>query len=323
MTAIFSPSSMWLRLPVLSMALLLSLGRQAVAAQKTDCDRNCLRGIADQVLKSMTDHDPSKLAVTVPYVATENGKASILPMMSLWRTPTSISDKRQYALDPDSGQIFVAGVLQEGGSPSIFATRIKVEGRKIAEFEGYIIRSKSDTGLHFNPSGVENLPELWTKAIPAAERATREELQRAGRAAWDASVTVPVGKGCQNIENGDNIGAEGVTCPKVANPTDTKARVVVVDVEQGIAVAIGHMQGIVVQGGAFIPGSMMEQIRKMPEPPEGDEFKKIMREQGAADTVILVNKFYAKQLQGTLALMYIQGPGAVPIWTQSSSSATK
>lgn len=307
----------WLWRAVTTIAAAASV-HQAAWAAGPDCDRACLKGLADQVLQSMVAHDPTPLPVTVPYAATENGKASILPMMSLWRTPTAVSSKRQYALDVQAGQIFIAAVVQEGGLPSILSARIKVEGGKIAEFEGYITRSKSDTGWHFNPAGVDTLPSLWTASVPEAARASRAQLQRAAQAAWDASVSVPVSAQCHVIENGDNLGQEGLTCSKIANPTDAHARTVVIDPDMGIAVAIGHMQGTVAQGGAFIPESMMAQIRQLPTPPPGAEFKTIMREAPAADTVIVVDKYFGGQLQGQQAFMYIQGPSALPVWTGSS-----
>lgn len=290
------------------------------SAQGVDCDRSCLRTIADQVLRSITAHDPKTLPVAVPYRATENGKPSILPQMSLWRTPTSFSDQQLVALDPTAGQIFIAAVANEGTLPAIVSARIKVTGRRITEFEGYITRSQSDTGLNFNPPGVERLAASWSVSLPTAQRASRADLQRVARAAWDPTVAVAIATGCQEFENGEdgltNVGSNGM-CRKPADRPDPKARIAVLDEEQGIAVAIGLIQGVVTTGGTFIPQSAMDRLHKLPKLPDEFEFYNIVREQPATSTVIVVDKYFSDHLQNRQQFQYVQGPGAKSVWVEN------
>ena len=130
-------------------------------------------------------------------------------------------------------------------------------------------------------------PSGWTSPIPAGQKASREELFQLGRAIFDGSLPAPeASPDCLLMEAGGVVledpdylaalfGGEskaGETAERVAipagigpgRPSDPHARVVVIDEEQGIVVAIAVIPGFVspyvirsATESCFVPAEMM------------------------------------------------------------------
>lgn len=295
------------------MALTLA-GTHASLAQDSTCDRACLKAVADQVMTSIVQHQPTTLPMTQPYMATENLRPFQLKGMSLWRTVTAIDGTRHDVIDPQSGQIFFVAVLRETQGPAILKARIKVENHKIAEIETYISRDPADTGEHFNPTGIAKIPAFWWQTVAADKRATREQLATIGKAAFDTSIPVSYEPGCFHFEEGDKVGQAECAAPQ-DRPVDSKVRVPVIDVEQGIVVSIADVDGVLTSGGSFVPNSMMAAMRGSP-PPNLPPRPTPLKEMAETMYVIQLSKVSAGKVQGTQAYMGGQGPGARSPWVK-------
>jgi hypothetical protein len=168
-------------------ALLAALPTAAVMAAPdpalqgaVQCDRTCLQGTVDQVLAAMIAHDASKLPLAPGVRYTENGQALALND-GFWNTASARGKYSHYFLDPRTDQAGFMGVVKENGDDVIVAMRIALQGRQISEIETVMGRSGLGTA---GPSGAKNLEamgkpdDIWFKDIPAAERASREDVVR-------------------------------------------------------------------------------------------------------------------------------------------------
>ena len=135
-------------------------------------------------------------------------------------------------------------------------------------------------------------PNGWTSPIPADGKATREELLALGAAIFDGQAPAPAASpDCLLMEVGGVVledpeyidllmtgeiqkhdSDENVPIPAgigPGRPSDPKARVVVVDEEQGVAVAIGVIPGFVspyvvtkATESCFVPAEMIQMHHK-------------------------------------------------------------
>jgi hypothetical protein len=242
----------------------------SLAAQDKACDRNCLKGLAHQVLVSMTKHDPAVLPLARWYILTENSRPIAPKMSVLWRTVTGFKEPTagQYAIDVPAGQVFVIATVLEGSMPSLFWGRLKEENGKISELELYLARSQADSGLQFDPEGPSHMPAVWNTPVPAAQRATREELTRVAQSIFNTKYgSFEPAKECEQVENGKLVvenpdaltvlsngelkagatralkGGVAIPCGESADrPQDEHARILV-DEEQGIAIGFAPVVG--------------------------------------------------------------------------------
>lgn len=250
----------------------------ASQASEAPCNRSCLSGLADKVVASIIAHDSSSLPLSQVYAATENSVPSALDMMVIWRTATAAKGS-YYAIDPQSGQVFLIVTLSEGPSDTLLFGRIKVEERLIAELELYTNRSRGQGGFQFDADGPSHFPAAWTVQVPPERRASRAALLQAGRSIFDTSIAAPeVSKSCVIMENGKVVAENpdvlkaisqgapgaaekgGVTSPSSAanpagtvpvpcgnppsRPTDVHARTNIIDEEQGVVVSIAVVHGV-------------------------------------------------------------------------------
>jgi hypothetical protein len=219
------------------------------------CDRACLKGMLETYLDALTKRDQTKLPLAKFAKFTENG-AVLYPGEGLWKTATSVTPYRLYALDPEGGQAAVSAVVMEDAAPVIFLLRIKVDAGKISEMETVLCR-KGGTSL-FAPDKLVDPPKPFTDVVPAAKRNSRRELIAASNAYFEAVETegkptyqpAPFAKGANRIENGvqtTNISLRGGKPMSADEQLDaglftgtlaTDRRYPVVDVETGIALGI-------------------------------------------------------------------------------------
>lgn len=297
------------------MTIAMLSGAVTLASAQTDgCDRVCLRGLADQVVDSILKHQPQSVPTTSPYAATENSRAFQLRGMDLWQTASNIEGARYDVLDPQSGQgLFIAAFGERGGGQAIVVLRFKAEGTKISEIEAYVTRSASDTGEHFNPAGLAKIPAFWWQDVDGPHRSPREQLEQVGKSAFDTSVSVAYRKGCFHFEEGDKVGQDECAAPP-DRPVDAKERVPVVDVQQGIVVSIGQVDGVLTTGGSFVPTSMMVTLRKGPMPPNMASRPMPLKEMPETMSVVQLTKFFDGKAQGSQAYMIGEGPAARSPW---------
>lgn len=136
------------------------------------CDRACLEGFIDQYLQATVAHDPTRLPVSNNVKFVENNQPLKLGEGS-WKTITALGSYRHTFADPETGQVAAITLVHENGADALFDVRLAVADGKVTEAETMIIR---------DPRGAANYVKLgkpeavWLEAVPAAQRATREQL---------------------------------------------------------------------------------------------------------------------------------------------------
>jgi hypothetical protein len=316
------------------------------------CDRACLRSMADRLVDSVARHDPAALPLDRSYAATENGVPAALPMMSTWRIASGI-DGRFYAIDPAAQQVFFLVGLREGAADALLFGRFGLKHRRFSQIELYVDRSRGDGGFMFDGAGPGHLPSVWTEKIPAARLPSRAILIQAGRSMFDPAVEgPPVAASCRLMENGRLVaenpkvlqwvdpngnglrpnpdGTLPIPCglPPV-RPADPHARVVAVDTQNGIVVAIATVQGEVQPYlitaptvSAFIPLSLLQPYMDMlrHQRASGTFTLPSLRGMPASNTTVQVWRIFDGKLQGMHLLEHLQPPGAGSPWVPQSDS---
>ena len=95
---------------ILAGALLGIAPTTAAHAAPAACDRTCMSGLVDQLLASMTAHNPDTLPLAAVYGATENSHPAALGMMEAWRTITKAGKPSLLAIDTGRGAAYCNGV---------------------------------------------------------------------------------------------------------------------------------------------------------------------------------------------------------------------
>jgi hypothetical protein len=175
---------------------------QANAAD-AKCDRACLEGVVNNYLAALAARDPSKVPFAENVKFTEN-TARLKTGEGFWQTANGQGSFKLYFAEPEAGQVGFIGVMKEWDNPVIFCLRLKVSGGKITEVEDFVVRdaaaAKSLDAMTPN--------SLFSQAVPAAERATREDLVKTANMYFsglqnnDGKGVYPFADDCNRIENG-------------------------------------------------------------------------------------------------------------------------
>ncbi len=302
-----------------------------------------MKEYADLLLKSMVDHDPGTLPLAGRYAATENSVAGSLNMMSFWRTVTGVKAMGQCFVDPVWGQLLVTANLDEGGSSTVFCGRLKIEGGTISELELYNIRCRADAGFVFAADEIGTLPPGWTSPIPSGGKATREELHRLGTAVFDGNLPAPeASPDCILMEAGGIVledpdyldalfpenakprtSSRKVSIPAglwPGRPSDPDARVVLIDEDQGVVVAMATVAGFVspylitdTTESCFVPAEMIDMHNRTLSPEKFAGRQALVEMPAVAASVELV-RMHSGKLQGLHMFHNLQGPGARTPW---------
>jgi hypothetical protein len=241
----------------MNLRFLFLLAASTPLAHAQNCGRECLRGVVDSYLLSLTRHDVSKLNVSPTAKITENGEAIQLGE-GFWKTAGPVTYK-VYALDPQGGAAAVEAVVRENGQPINFMLRVKVMGKTITEAETIACR-KGQAGF-FAPEKLTSPPPLFVQLVPVADRTPRKELVAAADAYFTAIQTegtanykpAPLAEDANRFENGEqttNVPVMGMPAASASEQLDkgyfkglavAKRRFPVVDVEHGLVLGIGLM----------------------------------------------------------------------------------
>ena len=168
------------------------------------CSRACLLGILSDTLDALLKHDPSRLPVAANVRVTENAQELKLGD-GIWKTAQSFS-YRQSFVDPSTGQAGFFGVVDEDAtSKAIFALRLKVVNREIAEVESLVARK----GAHpmFAPENLITVKGIWDTQVPPDERTSRSAMIAAVDSYFQAVEVhkpeiIPFHPSCNRTENG-------------------------------------------------------------------------------------------------------------------------
>src|SRR5436305_2564429 len=155
------------------------------AAFAADCDRACLKGMLEQYLNAVIQHNPSSVALTPGYRQTENAVVR-RPGQGIWQTARSPGGVQRRYFDPVTQNAAYFGTLEEtSGNTAVVTVRLKVADRKVAEAEWYLAR-KGDLGIGVGAGSQANNafwdPEYLAahppmeRVVRKAERISREDL---------------------------------------------------------------------------------------------------------------------------------------------------
>jgi hypothetical protein len=178
------------------------------------CDRACLQAAVDSYLKAVVAHDPKLLSLDEHVRFTEDGQELQLGD-GFWNTASGIGAAQQFYPDPQTQQITYIGTMREFDNLVLMAMRAKVRDRRISEVETLFYRK--GTGPEWSDAGVDatnsrgTADAAWLVPIPAAQRATREQLTGIALGwmnalgHYDTKVALPVSDDCVRYENGARV----------------------------------------------------------------------------------------------------------------------
>lgn len=171
------------------------------------CDRACLTGIADSYMAALVAHDPARVTWAKHVSFTENS----VPMSigdGLWNTITKQDDYKVYFADPEAGQVGFYGVVEESGVAQVYGMRLKVVDRAVSEVETVVARTRENRPDFPDAAGLKKPPTVFAQSVPAAQRATREQLVKIANAYFetlqqnDGTIKAPFAKTCDRVEDG-------------------------------------------------------------------------------------------------------------------------
>ncbi|MGA8767237.1 MAG: hypothetical protein WB559_09475, partial [Candidatus Acidiferrales bacterium] len=145
-----------------------------MGAMPVACDRACLYSFVDQYMAALLAKDAARLPWAAHVKFTENNVE--LPVgWGLWRTISGRGAENLRAADPQTGQVAYFGVIDERGTKSFFALRLKIDDGKISEAETIIDRKGYGPGPFGNPETLQPVP-VMSEDVPADRRRPRERL---------------------------------------------------------------------------------------------------------------------------------------------------
>jgi hypothetical protein len=233
----------------LGVAVITTLISFDASAQGAKCDRACLTDMMTRYLNALVAHDPSTLPVAPNVKFTEDTAAMKLGE-GAWKTVTKLRPYRVDFIDVQQGVAAVHTVVEESGAPVLFAARLKVVDRRLAEIETMVVRNREEGAL-WAPENLQE-PTAAMKYVPQpSERMTREQMVAIAtrypeglRIGSFEKSDVPFAPNAYRFENGVRMAGPGCTFqpPSCENmrtqriPTlaGIKRRLVAVDEQMGV-----------------------------------------------------------------------------------------
>jgi hypothetical protein len=173
------------------------------APPASSCERTCLEGVVNNYLAALAARDPSKVPFADNVKFTEN-TAKLKIGEGFWQTANGLGSFQLYFTEPEAGEAGFIGTMREWDNPVIFCLRLKVSAGKISEVEDFVVR---DAGAG-KALETKTPNPLFSEAIPATQRATREELVKTANMYFsglennDGRGVYPFADDCNRIENG-------------------------------------------------------------------------------------------------------------------------
>lgn len=166
-------------------------------------------------MHAMASHDPGALRVSKRLRFTENRRAMPLGQ-GLWKTLTRLTGYHMDILDVPNRTAIRFAVVEENGSRSMFALRLKVRNR-ITEAETMVTRNKQQ-GMIFNPAALRHASKAMLMRPDSATLNTRAEMIKiaarypAGlKAGSFVTADVPFTADAYRFENGQLMAGPGCT----------------------------------------------------------------------------------------------------------------
>ena len=158
---------------LLALILLAWAVAQPALATPSACDRACLYKVLDRYLAGLKAHDPAK-APFAPNARTSENNVMLAPGDGMWGTLTSLGGYDFRFADPKTGGVGFYGVVDESGTASPFAVRLKVQGGRITEAETVVARPQ-DAGVPFVTAKIDPIP-AFGEVLRASDRTPRSRM---------------------------------------------------------------------------------------------------------------------------------------------------
>ncbi len=235
-------------LAVLILAAALWLPTRVDAQSNPACDRACLADVMTRYLDSLVAHDPNKAPLADRARFTEDTVE--MPIgAGLWKTASKLRPFRTDFLDVRTGTAAVHAVIEEGGSPSLFAARLKVVNARITEVETMVVRNQQE-GVLFAPDSLAQPSAAMIAAPPKAELMPRDKMIEMAlrypeglRVGSFEKSDVPFSTSAYRFENGVRMAGpactfqppscENMRTQRLPTLSEMKAKVVAVDEQNG------------------------------------------------------------------------------------------
>jgi hypothetical protein len=172
----------------------------------TDCDRQCLYGFVDQYLAALVAKDPSSLP-WAPHVRFSENNVTLRVGDGLWGTISGMGPQDLRAADPSTGQVAYFGVIDERGTLSYFALRIRIEDHRISEVETIVDRKGYGPGPFGDPAAMKPVAVVLDD-VPSEQRRPRLRMMALANGYFntlelnDGQVLTQFDKDCSRRENG-------------------------------------------------------------------------------------------------------------------------
>jgi hypothetical protein len=169
------------------------------------CDRACLYGFLDQYLAALEARDPSRLPLAKAFRYSENNVMMAIGD-GLWGTITGLGNYNLRMADTLEGQVGFYGVVQETNNTSVFALRLKVVDRQIAEAETLVRRSEGAGPFPSKPVMAEK--PVLNEMVPPEDQRPREKMIALVDGYFntlqlnDGTLFTEFDDNCNRIENG-------------------------------------------------------------------------------------------------------------------------
>jgi hypothetical protein len=268
------------------MRRLLLFGFFALAsAYGAGCDRACLKGVLDQYLNAVVQHNPAAAPLTVGFRQTENAMVR-RPGTGIWVSAKALGKMQRRYFDAESEQAGYFGTLEEESGTAVVTVRLKIDDRKISEAEWHVAR-KGDPGIGVGAGAQANAsfhdPDNLTahppaeRVVPKSERVSRADMIAItnsyfdGLTAHDGSLII-AHPGCVRLENGFSTTQRPIPGGGTSDCTSAGAmanifavvarRYPIVDEEAGVVLAIGLFErkpGVAMRRNLFSEWFVIEQ----------------------------------------------------------------
>lgn len=309
-----------------------------------------MKNFLDTFIDSILKHDPNLLPMAERYYATENGVPAAPYLMETYRMVEKVNCIGTVAEDPQRHTVYAVLSVSYGYADALLGVRMTGEDEKISELEINIYHSRSDTGFWYAVQDVPGLEASWDSVVPAEKRASRETLEAFAVAIFDNSKdgnAYPAEKTCQLMEAGglvyENVGyAQALSpvpltnIPEGANripmefglgpirPNGSDFRILAIDEEKGLVVAIGCMDGYVSPyivsdetSSCFVPVPMIPMHRSTLKPEDFNGVSACKEMLATAENTTIA-KFYDGKIQYLTQNIKLKTYGAPGTWNQKN-----
>lgn len=219
-----------------------------------ECTRELLSTSLDAYFAALESGDPSSLPLAPDLKFTENAQQSEIGSSGLWTNAGAVKHS-QSALDTELCTVAAHAVIPEGNTDLPVAIRIKLDNGQMSEIETIVVRPGDYTAVFAvpsNPGAIISIADEigWHDEVPEGQRNSRDEL-----IAWIdkyfrlfPSGVCDVTGNCRRLENGGgNFScSDGASCSSQdpgPNDANLNPRLILADVERGIAVGLTILSG--------------------------------------------------------------------------------